>query len=99
MTDASNAAIAPSRSADFIWLCRLPMAITRTPRLDRTRMNLRPIGPHPITTVESPGRIPVSSTPRNTQASGSMSAASMKDMPAGISIRFSRTIRPGITVY
>ncbi len=71
-----NAARAPMRSAARIWFGRLPSAITFTPRPDSMRMNFSPIGPQPITTVVSPGWMPVSSMPRSTQASGSTMAAS-----------------------
>ena len=73
------AAAAPTRSAAFIWLLRLPTAITRTPRPDKIRANFNPIGPQPMTTAVSPACTPVSSMPRKTQASGSRSAASTNE--------------------
>jgi hypothetical protein len=46
-------------------------------------MNISPIGPAPITTTLSPRLAPVSSRPRTTQASGSVSAACSRGKLSG----------------
>ncbi len=75
--------VAPKVMADAICSSRLTTAITFMPASCATCMNIRPIGPAPITTTLSPRFAPVSSRPRTTQASGSVSAACSKRQALG----------------
>ncbi len=51
--------------------------------LEQTCMNIRPMGPAPMTTMVSPAWAPLSSSPRTTQARGSVRAACSSGMCGG----------------
>ena len=76
---------APKSLAAAIWSSRLTTAMTLTPASWATCMNMRPMGPAPMTTMVSPGWAPLSSRPRTTQARGSVRAACSKGTPSGMS--------------
>src|SRR5580658_2134780 len=63
-------AIAPSLRATSRGAERRANAITRTPRRESMRTNVRPMGPQPTTAAVSPARTSISWMPRSTQASG-----------------------------
>ena len=60
-----------------------------------TCMNIRPMGPAPITVTVSPISTPVSCSPRSTQASGSVRAADSKLISLGTTSMLFSTMRRG----